>query len=91
MPPSLEDMREALSDLEKFITYRSDVDPVVKAALVHYQFETAHPFLDGNGRMGRLLILLSLMNDGVLAKPVVYPSYQLKHRRGGSTTTGLCA
>lgn len=82
VPPSLEDTREALSDLDKFIYCRSDVDPVVKAALVHYQFETAHPFLDGNGRMGRLLILLSLMNDGVLAKPVVYPSYQLKRRRG---------
>lgn len=82
VPPNPEDMTDALSDLEKFVNERRDVDPVVKAALVHYQFETIHPFLDGNGRMGRLLILLSLMSDGVLDRPVVYPSYQLKRRRG---------
>ena len=81
VPPNAEDMRDALSDLEVFINDRMDVDPVVKAALIHYQFETTHPFLDGNGRMGRLLILLSLMNDGALTRPVVYPSYELKRNR----------
>ncbi len=81
VPPNVEDMRDALSDLEVFINDCMDIDPVVKAALVHYQFETTHPFLDGNGRMGRLLILLSLMNDGALTRPVVYPSYELKRNR----------
>lgn len=81
VPPNVEDMRETLTDLEVFMNGQPDLDPVIKAALVHYQFETAHPFLGGNGRMGRLLILLSLMNDGVLRGPVVYPSYELKRRR----------
>ena len=81
VPPNVEDMQEALGDLEFFINECVDVEPVVKAALVHYQFETTHPFLDGNGRMGRLLILLSLMNDEALTRPVVYPSYELKRRR----------
>ena len=82
VPPNVEDMQDALGDLERFVNERHDVAPVVKAALVHYQFETIHPFLDGNGRMGRLLILLSLMNDGALTRPVVYPSYELKRHRG---------
>ncbi|MGI6216381.1 MAG: Fic family protein [Coriobacteriales bacterium] len=82
VPPNVEDMHDALSDLEKFINEKSSKDPIVKAALVHYQFETIHPFLDGNGRLGRLLIMLSLMNDGVLTKASFYPSYQLKVRRG---------
>ncbi|AJC11375.1 filamentation induced by cAMP protein fic [Berryella intestinalis] len=81
IPPNVEDMNEALSDLEKFINDAADVDPVVKASLVHYQFETVHPFLDGNGRLGRLLVTLSLMNDGALSAAVFYPSYQLKLRR----------
>ena len=80
VPPNVDDMREALADLERFI-HREDVDPVIKAALVHYQFETIHPFLDGNGRLGRLLVTLSLMNDGVLTRPIFYPSYQLKLNR----------
>ncbi|MED9985150.1 MAG: Fic family protein [Collinsella sp.] len=81
VPPNTEDMKEALGDLELFINERDDIDPVIKAALVHYQFETTHPFLDGNGRLGRLLILLSLIHDGALTKPVIYPSYELKRRR----------
>lgn len=81
VPPNVEDMHATLNDLELFINERDDLDPVVKAALVHYQFETAHPFLDGNGRVGRLLILLSLMNDHALSRPMVYPSYELKRRR----------
>ena len=80
VPPNVEDMRQALGELEQFLN-RDDVDPVVKAALAHYQFETIHPFLDGNGRLGRLLITLSLINDGVLSRPIFYPSYQLKLRR----------
>lgn len=81
VPPNVDDMRTALSDLDAFINDGEDIDPIVKAALVHYQFETIHPFLDGNGRLGRLLITLSLINDGALQKAVFYPSYQLKKRR----------
>lgn len=81
VPPNVEDMRQTLSDLERFLNEEKNLDPLAKAALAHYQFETAHPFLDGNGRIGRLLITLSLMNDGVLSLPVFYPSYELKRRR----------
>lgn len=81
IPPNVDDMNKALRDLERFINEVGDVDPIVKASLVHYQFETIHPFLDGNGRLGRLLITLSLMNDHALSAAVFYPSYQLKLRR----------
>lgn len=81
VPPNVEDMHEALSDLDKFINDGEGIDPIVKAALVHYQFETIYPFLDGNGRLGRLLITLSLINDGALPGAILYPSYQLKRRR----------
>lgn len=81
LPPNVEDMRDALFELDKFINTEEGVDPVIKAALVHYQFESIHPFLDGNGRLGRLLITLSLINDGVLDSPLFYPSYQFKLNR----------
>lgn len=80
VPPNVEDMWRSLAELEDFLN-RDGVDPIIKAALAHYQFETIHPFLDGNGRLGRLLITLSLINDGVLTRPIFYPSYQLKLRR----------
>ena len=81
VPPNVDDMKAALSDLEVFLNDDTTTDPIIKAALAHYQFETVHPFLDGNGRMGRLLVTLSLMNDGVLSRPIIYPSYELKRRR----------
>ena len=71
-------MVTAMSDLEKYINENQDYDPLVRAALIHYQFETIHPFLDGNGRIGRLLILLYLMEQGLLKEPVIYVSYFLK-------------
>ncbi len=78
IPPNVEDMQDAMSDLEKYINKNTDYDPLIRVALIHYQFETIHPFLDGNGRIGRLLILLYLMEQGLLAKPVIYISYFLK-------------
>lgn len=81
IPPNIEDMGDALRDLEEYINEDNETDPIIKASLVHYQFETIHPFLDGNGRLGRLLITLSLMNDHALSTAVFYPSYQLKLRR----------
>lgn len=78
VPPNVDDMRSAMSELEAYMNEPDDFDPVVRAALIHYQFETIHPFLDGNGRVGRLLILLYLMQEGLLAKPVLYVSYFLK-------------
>ena len=80
VPPNVDDMADALSEMEMFVNNEHGIDPIVKAALVHYQFETIHPFLDGNGRIGRLLITLSLMNDGILSGAIFYPSYQLKMR-----------
>ncbi|MDO4324040.1 MAG: Fic family protein [Lachnospiraceae bacterium] len=78
IPPNVEDMQRAMSDLEKYMNQNEDYDPLIRAALIHYQFETIHPFLDGNGRIGRLLILLYLMEQGLLNKPVIYISYFLK-------------
>ena len=81
IPPNCDDMQMCLSELERFINSDVALDPIAKAALVHYQFETIHPFLDGNGRLGRLLVTLLLIDEGVLSRPVIYPSYQLKLRR----------
>ena len=78
IPPNVEDMEIAMSDLEKYINESDRYDPLIQAALIHYQFETIHPFLDGNGRIGRLLILLYLMEKKLLSKPVIYVSYFLK-------------
>lgn len=78
IPPNVEDMQTAMSDLEKYINENVDYDPLIRAALIHYQFETIHPFLDGNGRIGRLLILIYLMEQRLIEKPVIYISYFLK-------------
>ena len=81
IPPNTEDMKTAMQDLENFIHADSDLDVLICAALIHYQFETIHPFLDGNGRVGRLLITLYLMEKNVLSTPILYPSYFLKKNR----------
>lgn len=81
IPPCPEDMNHAMSDLEKYINAEDKLDYLIKAALIHYQFETIHPFLDGNGRVGRLLIMLFLMENKVLTKPALYISYFLKKNR----------
>ena len=78
IPPNVEDMNAALTDLERYMNEGDDYDPLIRIALIHYQFETIHPFLDGNGRVGRLMILLYLMEQGYISKPIIYISYFLK-------------
>jgi Fic family protein len=81
IPPHPEDMLEAMSNLEKFINSEDEMDPLLKIALIHYQFETIHPFLDGNGRIGRLLISLYLIKKKLLNYETLYISYFLKRNR----------
>ncbi len=81
IPPELVDMNEALSNLEKYINADDSLDTLIRTALIHYQFETIHPFLDGNGRVGRLIITLFLMQNKVLSSPALYISYFLKKNR----------
>lgn len=81
IPPNPTDMVEAMSDLEKYINEDDGLDILIKAALIHYQFETIHPFLDGNGRVGRLLITLFLLDKKALHYPALYISYYLKLNR----------
>jgi len=81
IPPASAEMMEALGDLERFIHSSSLAPALVKCALVHGQFETIHPFLDGNGRVGRLLITFMLCAEGILKRPLLYLSLFLKQRR----------
>src|ERR1043166_2838339 len=82
VPPPPEKVSGLMSDMEKFIHDEAQKLPkLVKAALIHVQFETIHPFLDGNGRLGRLLITLLLCADGVLLDPILYLSLYFKEHR----------
>ena len=81
VPPPPEDVPEALAALERFLHQDDDIPLLVKIGLAHVQFETIHPFLDGNGRIGRLLITFLLCERGVLQKPVLYLSYYFKRHR----------
>jgi Fic family protein len=82
VPPPWQEVEPAMAELEKFLHDEKEVTPIlIKAALAHAQFETIHPFLDGNGRLGRLLITLLLVEDGVLKRPLLYLSLYLKQNR----------
>jgi len=74
VPPSVPEMLDALGVLEKYIYQASEHPPLVRLGLIHYQFEAIHPFLDGNGRIGRLLISLLLVNWNLLPSPLLYLS-----------------
>ncbi len=81
VPPPLDEMLVTLQQVEEFIHASSDLPPLVRVGLIHYQFEAIHPFLDGNGRVGRLLIMLLLCQWNLLPQPLLYlSSYFEKHR-----------
>lgn len=82
VPPPADAVPDGLASLERFLNNDPEpVPPLIKAALAHVQFETIHPFLDGNGRLGRLLIVLQLVADGVLREPMLFPSLFFKTHR----------
>lgn len=78
IPPPANKVEALMSDLEKFINNDNSLPALIKAGLVHVQFETIHPFLDGNGRIGRLLIVLMLIDSEILSNPILYPSLYFK-------------
>ena len=81
IPPPPHEMTEALGDLEKYMHSDLNYPMLVECALIHYQFETIHPFLDGNGRIGRLLITFFLCHKEILKKPLLYLSHYFKENR----------
>ena len=81
IPPDVLSMKESLSDLEKYMNAEAELDDLIRIALIHYQFESIHPFLDGNGRIGRLLIVLYLLEKKVIKTPSLYLSFYLKEHR----------
>jgi len=83
VPPHPEEVKDLMEDLEQFLHNGAlHVPPLIRIALAHYQFETIHPFLNGNGRMGRLLITLYLVGERLLSKPTFYPSAYLEKHKG---------
>ena len=81
VPPPHEQAAEAVSRLEEYLHEADELPPLVRAGLAHVQFETIHPFLDGNGRVGRILIMLILLDRGALSTPALYLSLYLKQHR----------
>jgi Fic family protein len=78
VPPPAPEIPILMTALEKYMNEPSALPPLLRAGLVHVHFEIIHPFLDGNGRIGRLLIVLMLINNGLLHAPILYPSYYFK-------------
>lgn len=81
IPPSVDKMKDALNDLEIYMNENTNIPQLIKIALIHYQFETIHPFLDGNGRLGRLMIPLWLKENNYLSNPLLYLSLYFKQNR----------
>jgi Fic family protein len=81
VPPPVDEMKSALDKFEKYLHAPSELPPLIRLALVHYHFEAIHPFLDGNGRIGRLIITLLLCTEKLLPQPLLYLSaFFEKHR-----------
>jgi len=83
VPPPVHEMHQALGDFERFLHRETDLPVLIFCGLAHAQFETIHPFLDGNGRVGRLLISFLLVHRRVLHRPLLYLSHYLKRHRSG--------
>ena len=81
VPPPANEMRDCLSDLERFIHQDSELPPLLRIGLIHYQFEAIHPFLDDNGRVGRLLVTFLLVAWGLLSQPLLYLSSFIEANR----------
>jgi Fic family protein len=81
VPPPVEEMRACLGEFERFLHTRNDIPPLVQLALIHYQFEAIHPFIDGNGRVGRLIIVMLLCLWELLPQPLLYLSAYFEANR----------
>jgi Fic family protein len=81
VPPPAHYVPDMIRDLEKYINEDRSAEPLIRVGLAHVQFETIHPFLDGNGRIGRLLIVLMMLEYGLLKEPILYPSFYFKKFR----------
>lgn len=81
VPPPAAEVPRLMENLTRFLSDAGDLDPLIKCAVLHYQFETIHPFRDGNGRLGRILIPLHLCSEGLLSKPMLVLSTFLEARR----------
>jgi Fic family protein len=81
VPPAVPLMIAAMSDWERFVNEERDLPPLIKCAVAHAQFETIHPFWDGNGRLGRMIVTLMLCSESILARPILYLSLFFKQHR----------
>jgi Fic family protein len=81
VPPPVDEMHQALAALEEFIHSPSDIPQLARVGMIHYQFEAIHPFLDGNGRIGRLLVILLLIAWGLISQPLIFLSAYFESHR----------